>query len=200
MKRRLPVDSNFKMDTKIDGFFQTVIRYLDEVELISNNCSRLQTHIEEHKSQYQMIESVNPSDFNIDSIDDRLKRLLLKKSADQINDSCQKLEDKVSWFSEKSDLLSKKLEKCLQTDQIKNQCLEDGEYITWMSDSCNIIRNHALKVQIVQNSKFIQGEEHAEDEAIDESDSIFQHSKITNQRPTVSFNMDPKDLELLNRK
>ena len=64
------------MEAKIDGFFQTVIRYLDKVESISNTCSKLQAQIEDHKSQYQMIESVNPSEFQKDSINICIMQIL----------------------------------------------------------------------------------------------------------------------------
>ena len=117
------------MEAKIDGFFQTVIRYLDKVESISNTCSKLQAQIEDHKSQYQMIESVNPSEFQIDSINERLKSLLLKKVADKISHFCQKQEERVLWFQKQSDLLNKK--HYLESEPITSRSLEDGEIITW---------------------------------------------------------------------
>lgn len=148
------------METKIKGFFQTVIRYLDEHERISNTCCRLQAQIEDHKSQYQMIEIMNPTDFQLDSINERLKILVLKKLSDKISDLWQTLEENVSWFHEKSRLLNKKLEKCLESDEIKSQSLEHGEYITWMSLICSIVEKQALKAQylILQGTKKIHSE------------------------------------------
>jgi hypothetical protein len=189
------------MEAKIDGFFQTVIRYLDKVESISNTCSKLQAQIEDHKSQYQMIESVNPSEFQIDSINERLKSLLLKKVADKISDFCQKQEESVLWFQEQSDLVNKKLEKCLESEQIKSQSLEYGEYITWMSECCTLIGKYALKAQYfnLQNPKKSEQIDDSQQETIvDESDYIFQHSKRSNQKPTQSFIVDHEDSETLN--
>jgi len=190
------------MEAKIDGFFQTVIRYLDEQERISKTCIKLQAQIEDHKSQCQMIENVNPVEFQLDSINERLKILLLKKLTDKINDYWQMLEENVSWFHEKSELLSKKLEKCLESDQIKNQNLEHGEYITWMSQICSIIEKQDLKVQcmIFKNGakKSIEKEGDQEEIIEDESDYIFQHSKKESQKPDQSFNMDHGDVESLN--
>ena len=139
------------MEAKIDGFFQTVIRYVENIETISNICSKLQAQIEDHKSQYQMIESVNPSEFQIDSINERLKSLLLRKLIDKISDLCQKQTENVSWFQEQSDLLKKKLEKCLETEEIKSRSLEYGEHITWMAECCTLIEKQAL--QVTQSEK-----------------------------------------------
>lgn len=189
------------MEAKIEGFFQTVIRYLDEQERISNTCCRLQAQIEDHKSQYQMIETVNPTDFELDSMNERLKMLVLKKLSDRISDFWQTLEENVSWFDEKSQLLNKKLEKCLESDQIKNQSLEQGEYITWMAQICSIIDKQALKVQYMilhGTKKSVENKEDQEEIIEDESDYIFQHSKKESQKTTQSFNMDCGDLESLN--
>ena len=161
-----------------------MIRLLSEFEAKSEHLECLQNQIQDHEKQFKMCQSVNPKDFALESINGKLKLLILRKLNDKICDLKEKMSENVQFFKQNSQLLSHKLEKCLASD------IEDGEMVTFMAEICTKISEFAFKTQfLLENSKVTEDE-------MDESDAIFKHDLSTSKKK-LSYKMDPKDLETI---
>ena len=190
------------MEVKLQGFYSTVIRFIETYNEKIDQCVNLVSQIQEHEKQLQSCENVNPLDFKIDSINFKIKASLLQKLQDILSQKNFDLTVLVSNFQTNSNLLKKKLEKCIEVKfRPKKENVELGQFFSWAFEICDIFEKHALKCEyLLENRHQLEYTMDAEnDKIIDESDHIFGH-EISKQVWSGNFDLPFEDREKLNCK
>ena len=141
------------MEVKLQGFYSTVIRFIETYNEKIDQCVNIVSQIQEHEKQLQSCENVNPLDFKIDSINFKIKASLLQKLQDILSQKNIDLTVLVSNFQTNSDLLKKKLEKCIEVKfRPEKENVELGQFFSWAFEICDIFEKHALKCEyLLQN-------------------------------------------------
>ena len=168
------------MEVKLQGFYSTVIRFIETYNEKIDQCVNIVSQIQEHEKQLQSCENVNPLDFKIDSINFKIKASLLQKLQDILSQKNIDLTVLVSNFQTNSDLLKKKLEKCIEVKfRPEKENVELGQFFSWAFEICDIFEKHALKCDyLFENFNLLQTGDDAENNDViaeDESDAIFGH-------------------------
>lgn len=182
------------MEAKIEGFFQSLELFLQQVDEKLNECDALKEQISDHQDQKRICSLVQVAQLNIECINEQLQKLLVFKLLDKIQEKKDNLRQIQTWFRDKSDMFQKKLDKCLIVSDLHHQD-KCAEYLTWMSEICFILKQHALKLEF-HVLKICKNEimEDASAPNVDESDSIFHHQTWSQDAP-LSFKIDDEDLE-----
>ena len=160
------------MEVKLQGFYSTVIRLLEEYPAQFEKCAEFREKIRDHENQLEICEKVNVEDFKCEPISVQIKAKLVQKLRDKITDFHVKMAEIIDGqFRANSELLKIKLEKCSVLGiQPTSENLILVQFYTWAEEISDIFEKHALKCQfLLQNQHKLQTEENS----ISESDLIF---------------------------
>jgi hypothetical protein len=155
---------------------------------------------------------VNVDDLNVEAIDGNVKKLLIQKLSDKLDNANAEMCEMTEWFSMNSLLMNKKCDKCLEISSttLDHSSIQKepqiAEMLQWIYEISQIFNLQYQRFQLAchQMYKITEaGGDEAIDEEEDESDRIFHHNNIPVQlstKPLDGFAFSSQEKELIDCK